>query len=193
MDSTYIEKLRNKLKSATGIIRRIRDFIPKKHLKSIYFALFESHMTYCISVWGGVGKTHIDKLFVIQKRCIRMLFGDTEKFMNKFSNISGQHISGSELYCKEHTKPLFNEHSILATHNAYKYHISLEFLKILKTRTPSVVFENLNVSHRSGHNLIILGEYSNNFFFQGAKIWNIIIKKISPYMELINMNIASIL
>ena len=119
-----------------------------------------------------------------------MLFGDTEKFMNKFSNISGQHISGSELYCKGHTKPLFNEHSILATHNAYKYHISLEFLKILKTRTPSVVFENLNVSDRSENNLIILGEYSNNFFFQGAKIWNTVIKKISPYMELFNMNVG---
>ena len=152
-------------------------------------------MTYCISVWGGVGKTHIDKLFRIQKFCIRMLFGDINKLMSKFpapdmTQLSVQHQTDAEFYCKEHTKPLFNKQAILTPHNAYKYHISLEILKIMKTRTPSALFEKINVSHRTEHNLIILGQYSNNFFFQGAKIWNTVIKKISPYMELINMNIG---
>ena len=50
----HVNNVHKKLKSASGIIRKIRQYIPKTQYKSIYHTLFESHMTYCISVWGGV-------------------------------------------------------------------------------------------------------------------------------------------
>ena len=79
----HINNLHKKLKSASGIICKIRQYIPKAQYKSIYHTLFESHMTYCISVWGGVAKTHLDKLFRTQKHCIRLLFGDSESYLHK--------------------------------------------------------------------------------------------------------------
>ena len=80
----HINDLHKKLKSATGMLKRMRDNIPEEHYKPLYYALFESHMTYCITVFGTVSKTCTEKLFKIQKHCIRISFGDIEKYLDKF-------------------------------------------------------------------------------------------------------------
>ena len=83
-------------------------------------------MKYCISIWGGIAQTHIEKLFRLQKRCLRILFGDKEK-LNEIS------------YCKEHTKPIFQNYEILTIHNIYTYQTSIEITKLLKFRTPTSI------------------------------------------------------
>ena len=79
----HIEALNCKLKSACGRIYRIKNCLPAELYKQIYQTLFESHLTFAISVWGGVSHRTIEPIFVTQKRCIRMLFGDTEAYQNK--------------------------------------------------------------------------------------------------------------
>ena len=79
----HIEALNCKLKSACGRIYRIKNCLPVELYKQIYHTLFESHLTFAISVWGGVSHRTIEPLFITQKRCIRMLFGDTEAYQNK--------------------------------------------------------------------------------------------------------------
>ena len=188
----HINNLHKKLKSATGIIRKIRQYIPKAQYKSIYHTLFESHMTYGISVWGGVAKTHLDKLFRTQKYCIRLLFGDSESYHNKckateISRIdTGKHVE-SNFHCKEHTKPLFKHHEILSVLNIYKYHTTLEMLKILKYRTPILMYEKISLSRRNNENLIVLGSHSNQFLFNGSQIWNSITKAIAPNLPIANI------
>ena len=73
----------------------MRHNIHKEYYKSLYFALFESHMTYYITVFGHANKKCVQKLFKVQKHCIRILFGDLD----------------------EHTKPLFHKLGILAFKN----------------------------------------------------------------------------
>ena len=79
----HIESLNCKLKSACGRIYRIKNCLPAELYKQIYHTLFESHLTFAISVWGGVSLRTVEPIFVTQKRCIRMLFGDTEAYQNK--------------------------------------------------------------------------------------------------------------
>ena len=55
---------------SSGILKRICNNIPQTHYKSLYYALFESHLSYCITVFGNVCKTHSEKLFTIQKHCM---------------------------------------------------------------------------------------------------------------------------
>ena len=150
MDSTYIDNLHKKLKSATGILKCICNIIPQTNYKSLYYALFGSHLSYCITVFGNVCKTHSEKLFTIQKHCMRILFGDKEAYLDKFKTscctrpIETQ-ILGTAYYMKEHTKPLFHKHKILAFKNLYNYQICLETLKILKSKilisASPVIFE----------------------------------------------------
>ena len=57
------------------LLKTLKQFIPKTEFVNIYNSLFMSHLTYCISAWGGVSKYKLQNFFSIQKRCIRLLFG----------------------------------------------------------------------------------------------------------------------
>ena len=63
----HIEALNKKLRSACGRIYRIIKCLPVKLHKQIYHSLFESHLTFAISVWGGVSRKTIEPLFITQK------------------------------------------------------------------------------------------------------------------------------
>ena len=82
--SAHIEYLVKKLRSAAAVLSRIRHAVPVEHYLKLYHALFESHLTYGISVWGGVPDTKIDKIFTVQKHCIRILFRDYGAYIEKF-------------------------------------------------------------------------------------------------------------
>ena len=71
----HMDALSRKLASGHGALYRIKDYVPKPVHKQLYHALFESHMVYGISVWGSQSHTALNKLFTLQKKCIRMLFG----------------------------------------------------------------------------------------------------------------------
>ena len=96
--------------------------VPETHYKSLYYALFKSHLSYCITVFGNVCKTHSENLFIIQKHYMRILFGYKEAYLDKFKTscrirpIETQ-ILGTSYYMKEYTKPLFHKHKILAFKN----------------------------------------------------------------------------
>ena len=42
-------------------------------LKNIYYSLVYSHIVYAIHVWGSAGKSELDKIFILQKRAIRLI------------------------------------------------------------------------------------------------------------------------
>ena len=130
----HVNYLAKKLKSCAGIINRIRDCIPPSMYKSIYHTLFESHLSYGITVWGGIPKNRLKPLFILQKRCMRILFGDKASYLDKFSTCARSRprlenqILGAEFFSKEHTKPLFRENMIMTFQNLYHYHMALNWL-----------------------------------------------------------------
>ena len=46
--------------------------------KKLYLKLFESHLSYGITAWGGVSKNLLKSLFTTQKKFNRIMFGDKE-------------------------------------------------------------------------------------------------------------------
>lgn len=38
-----------------------------------YFALFHSHLRYCLLAWGAAAEIHVHEIFVLQKRAIRTI------------------------------------------------------------------------------------------------------------------------
>ena len=81
---THITYLAKKLIAMVAVINRISPYIQPENYKTLYHTLFESHLSYCISVWGGVPGKKTDALFRIQKKCLQILFGDREAFLDKF-------------------------------------------------------------------------------------------------------------
>ena len=177
----HIDNLYKKLKSATGILKRICPNIPKENYNSLYYSLFESHMSYCISVYGDANKQYTKKLFTVQKRCMRILFGDLDAYKEKFKTCArvrefGYQTLGEKFYKKEHTKPLFCKMQILCFKNLYYYHLSLETLKILKSRLPSCLFSNFNISKRNNENYLIDNKEALIHTRKCTKNWNKLLK-----------------
>ena len=177
------------------MIERIRKFIPKSEHKKIYNALFQSHLTYCISCWGGISSHKLQKLFVIQKRCLRLLFGkelsfDHAEYYETCARVrTYQEHMEAKNFCLEHTKELFNENQILCLHNLYVSRTFMELFKVLKHHCPISIFSLFNVSPRDGKLLlhlpgVHLDVSRTNFVFKSSLIWNkmlnIVFDKCTP-------------
>ena len=80
----HVTALRRKLSHASATLNRIRDSIPEELHLDLYYTLFESHLTYCISVWGAAHKNIINKAWTAQKHCVRVLFGNKHAYIDKF-------------------------------------------------------------------------------------------------------------
>ena len=176
--------LRRKLSSSNiGILNRIKDSIPISLHKNLYHTLFESHLCYGITSWGGVPESKLRPLFKIQKRCIRILFGNKEKYLNNFKTCCRvrpveEQILGQEHYEKEHTKPLFNKHNLMTVHNLYVYHCSMDKFKTLKYRIPISLYSLYLLSNRK-EAFLITPLPNSQFIYNASKIWNIIRETIA--------------
>jgi hypothetical protein len=63
----HIEYLRDKLNASIAVMKRIMKFIPKSECHKIYNSLIKSHLSYCISCWGGVPQYSLSSLFAFRK------------------------------------------------------------------------------------------------------------------------------
>ena len=175
--SAHIGSLVKKLRCCTGQLNRIKNFIPSSLHKNLYHTLFESHLVYGITVWGGISTNKMTPVSVAQKHCIRILYGDKEAYLDKFKTSARSRPAeaqklGAEFYQREHTKPLFNNQQILTVCNLYHYHTLLETFKIIKTHTPISLYSCFTQSTRK-ETLFITPSYSENFVYSASSMWNI--------------------
>ena len=138
--------------------------------------LFESHLSYGITVWGGVAQNRLRPLFITQKHCIRIMFGDTAAYLDKFntcvrSRPFESQVLGSDFYIKEHSKPLFNKNEIFTVQNLYQYHTILNTFKIIKNHTPVALYSCFTLSRRKT-GLLITPNHSHNFIYKATSLWN---------------------
>ena len=73
------------------MLSKVRHFVYKKTLKSIYHAIFESHLFYSCLVWAK-NINSIKRLYILQKKSLRVMY-----FLNR----------------NAHTTPLFKDSNIL--------------------------------------------------------------------------------
>ena len=69
----HIIELRKKLARAVGILYKLKGNCPDNILKSIYFSLFHSHISYGLLVWGNASNFLTDPIFRLQKKAIRII------------------------------------------------------------------------------------------------------------------------
>ena len=54
-----------------GIIRKVRPFLNKQSLYTLYNTLVLHYLTYCTLVWGDKNNANLESLFITQKKVIR--------------------------------------------------------------------------------------------------------------------------
>ena len=66
-------QLSKKLSRANGILSKLRHFVPKKILISVYYSIFYTPLLYRCPVWSLTKKENLDYISIVQKRCLRMI------------------------------------------------------------------------------------------------------------------------
>ena len=147
--SVYIA---SKVSRSIGIMYRVKDILPQFVLQQLYNSLVLPYFNYCITVWGGTFTTHLDRLWKLQKRCIRIVCG--KPYL-------------------EHTTPLFHTIKILKLQDLYRYQLVLHFYK---TKTYVQLSRRHNYSTRNIQNTILpyhrLTTTQHSVAFQGSISWN---------------------
>ena len=181
----HLNYLEEKLNSCIITVKRVKKFIPEDHYKKVYHSLFASHLTYGITAWGCAGTSKLDKVFSIQKRCIRLLFGkkysfDHAEFYQTCARVRtySEHIAPKD-YTLEHTKSIFKSNSLLTVHNLHKLYTINEVFKIMKFKIPISLSEYYKtVNHPSlFKNHVVIPKYKKQksrkqFLYQSTKLWN---------------------
>ena len=87
----HVSDLSIKLNRANALLFKIRKYVSPKILRSIYFAIFDSNLSYCCLVWAQ-NFSSIKQILILQKKAVRII-----NFQPRNS----------------HTNPLFKQNFIL--------------------------------------------------------------------------------
>ena len=178
----HIDNIAKKVSRTSGVLYKIGRSLPKTLLPSIFSALVNSHLSYCISVWGG-NATQLIKLFKAQKKALRSLLR-----IKRARKIHGIWKYGN-------TKPYFNDNEFLTVHNIFTYNTIIESFKILKSKKPLAIYHDLySISHLNDLRLNTpsgrLECYSKNYYYRSPLLWNTFINaKIIEHFSL-NINLS---
>ena len=120
------------------MLYKVRDFVNANILKSIYYALFESHINYACIIWGQNIST-INRLYILQKKALRII-----NFKER----------------NAHSSPLFHYSKIINIAYKVKIENCLFINKYTNNELPSV-FTNWFTFSSMPHN------YQTSFAFKG--------------------------
>jgi len=66
-----ITELSKKLARANGLLSKIRHYVDAKTIKSLYYSLFHSHITYGCLTWGLAAKCEVKRIYKLQKKSLK--------------------------------------------------------------------------------------------------------------------------
>ena len=69
---THIDMITNKISRVVGIMKKLKNFLPKSALIHIYNSLILSHINYGLVVWGGYLRAN-ERLEILQRSAIRTM------------------------------------------------------------------------------------------------------------------------
>ena len=68
----YVNDLSVKLNRANSLLFKMRKYVSSKILISIYFAIFDSYLSFCCLIWAQNCST-IQRIVILQKKAIRII------------------------------------------------------------------------------------------------------------------------
>ena len=70
----HLNKLCKKLSRGIGLLSKIRHYVPKHLLKTIYNSIFNSHLIYACEIWGQEQNSRLFKnLTKLQEKALRII------------------------------------------------------------------------------------------------------------------------
>ena len=69
----HLKLLSTKVSRATGMLAKIRHYVPTNVLYNIYYAILQSHLTYCCQIWGQNKSPSFIKLSNLQSKALKII------------------------------------------------------------------------------------------------------------------------
>lgn len=76
----HIDYVSKKIRCMLGSFKFYRDVFDESQLKTLYYALVQSHLTYGLIAWGGATDSHLAKLQNIQKWIIKIMYNKSRLY-----------------------------------------------------------------------------------------------------------------
>ena len=169
----HITNISKKIKRSIGILSKLSYFLSTKTLLSLYYALVEPFLNYCIIAWGNTYQTTLQPLFILQKKALRII---------TFSSYN------------EHSSPLFKDLNVVKLFDIITFQLAVFMYKFHNNLLPPVFDPYFNsVRMIRNYNTILSSKMSYaiqkvrtnygifNIRFQGSKVWN----DISDHIKLL--------
>ena len=166
----HIDNVALKISRIVGVIARLRHLVPFTTLLSIYRSLILPYLTYGLAAWGQAAKSHLQKILVLQKRVLRLMY---------FSEP------------RAHAVPLFTSSKILPLNMLYVETVASIMFDVSCLAVPTNI-SNLFIKANEKHNHETRFSSSCNFYINqsrlnqnhgsfakfGAKLWNSICEEL---------------
>jgi hypothetical protein len=69
----HCNHISSKLSQSCYIINRVKNLLPRKALRTLYFSLFHPHLLYCLPIYSCTTSKNIKKIKTLQKKVIRSI------------------------------------------------------------------------------------------------------------------------
>ena len=113
----HLQKVSSKVSQIVGIMSKIKTYLPKETLLTIYNSLILPHINYCLLAWGH----KFDRLAGVQKKAVRLI--NSSKY-------------------NAHTEPIFKLLKLLKIEDIYKLQLLKFYYKLKHNKLPKF-FNNL--------------------------------------------------
>jgi len=153
--SLHIDAVVRKVSKTVGIFYKLQNVLPEKTLVSLYYSFVYPYFLYCNAVWGSSSDTFVNRLFLVQKKIVRII------------------THSSYL---EHTTPLFCRTNILKVIDIHKFIIGQYMYKDLRSSNPRFFVSSSQYSTRSVDYVVPhfhrLALTQRSVTFVGPTVWN---------------------
>ena len=69
----HTQLVTKKLGVSSGIVNKIKNYLPLDILKNIYYSITYPHLQYGMTTWGNAAKKYLSKVQVMQNRLIKIM------------------------------------------------------------------------------------------------------------------------
>ena len=165
----HANKICAKMSKRVGVMRRLKEFIPRDILKQLFYTFIYSRFTYGIICYGSAYQNQIQRVKKVINRSLKLVFNTT--------------VLSSELLKRE---------NVLDFDMAYKYFCLIKMYRILRLNNHESLASKIdsfqiNHSHNTravAHQALTLPpcrrtKCQNSFLYRGIKFWN----NISPDLK----------
>ena len=170
---SHISMIENKLCKSVGMVIKARQYLNMGALCTLYYSFIYPYLSYCNHVWGCAYATNLKRLFILQKKALRIMYGKNRS---------------------EPTDYMFSDLKIIKFPCINSYLIGNFMFKVYKGDVPDVISDFFCINNsvhkyftRQNEHIHVHSAKSRlsqlSIRYKGAVIWNSILLKINPNLS----------